>query len=341
MSEGKWFSDVDSSATLADAARRVLTARLEVVGKYLESVAKAENEDPEDIHQLRVSSRRATAGLDMFAACFPSKVQTKAKKELKRLRRAAGAARDWDVFLDSLKSRAIPSKSRTVLDLVSGYALGQRQAARTQLKSAALEYLKDFDKFAEHIVTAIHRHEHHVKLQTMSTLSPTALFPLVRTLDEAAGRDLSDSANLHQVRIAGKQLRYAMEILAGCFAPPFREKLYPAIETMQEILGRANDSRFAIARLEKLTDDLVKSRPTGWKRKQAALAEFSRYHHRRLTQERHKFERWYKNWKKSGGEPAFHSLLQDPKGEAIPSQPSVLKVAPNKEWLVPIPRPEA
>ncbi len=166
MSESKWFSDVNSDAPLAEAARRVLTTRLHAVGKYLQSVAKAESEDPEDIHQLRVSSRRTTAGLDIFADCFPSKVPSKAKKELKRLRRAAGAARDWDVFLNSLKNRAVPAAARAALDLLSGYAFGQRLAARTQLKSAAQEHSENFEKFAEHVIAVIHRHENHVKLHT-------------------------------------------------------------------------------------------------------------------------------------------------------------------------------
>jgi CHAD domain-containing protein len=309
MSEGKWFTDVAPETSLADAAQRVLTQRLELVGNYLKSVAHPENEDPEDIHQLRVSSRRATAGMDLFAACFPPKVHRKARKELKRLRRAAGAARDWDVFLDSLRSRAIPAKARLSLDLVSGYAFGKRQAARTQLKSAAQEYAEDFGQFAEHVVASIHRHGHHIHQQTLSSLPPTALFPLVRGLDEAAGRDLTDSDNLHQVRIAGKRLRYAMEILAPCFDATFREKLYPAIEGLQEILGRANDSRSAIARLEELRGQIEKTQPTGWKKKQAALTEFSLYHQRRMTQERRRFERWYKAWKKSGSEPAFIACL--------------------------------
>ncbi len=93
-----------------------------------------------------------------------------------------------------------------------------------------------------------------------------------------------------------------MEILAPCFAPPFREQLYPAVEAMQEILGRANDSRFAIARLEELVGQIEKSRPAGWKRKQTALAHFSSFQQRRLAQERRRFERWYKNWQKSAAQ---------------------------------------
>ena len=46
-------------------------------------------------------------------------------------------------------------------------------------------------------------------------------------------------------RIGAARLRYAMEVFADCFPPPFREVLYPMVEEMQEILGRANDSQVA------------------------------------------------------------------------------------------------
>ena len=147
MSEGKWFSDLGAGTPLAEAARSVLTTRLEIVGKYLDEVAKAENGDPENIHQLRVSSRRATAGLELLVDCFPSKIQTKAKKELKRLRRAAGGARDWDVFLHSLKMRSVPRPMRSALDLVIGYALAQHESAKAQLRVEAQEYSQDFSEF--------------------------------------------------------------------------------------------------------------------------------------------------------------------------------------------------
>ena len=147
-----------------------------------------------------------------------------------------------------------------------------------------------FAEFRNYIIQAIGRHENQVRLQTLSSLPVTALFPLVRALDEAAGRDLSDADNLHKVRIAGKRLRYAMEILAGCFLPSFREKLYPAIETMQEILGRANDSRFAISRLEELRDQFEHNRPTNWKRLHKALVNFIADRQNSMTLESRVFE---------------------------------------------------
>src|SRR5262249_32604120 len=53
--------------------------------------------------------------------------------------------------------------------------------------------------------------------------------------------DHTDAAALHQFRIRGKELRYAMELLAGAFPESLRTELYPAVEAIQDRLGEVND----------------------------------------------------------------------------------------------------
>src|SRR5690349_24128611 len=98
MAGGKWISDLTSDTPVADAARHALTVRLDVVREYLPLALHEADKDPEHVHQLRVGTRRARAALDIFALCLPQKAYKSAKKLLRGLRRAAGEARDWDVF---------------------------------------------------------------------------------------------------------------------------------------------------------------------------------------------------------------------------------------------------
>src|SRR3712207_1913020 len=104
MADGKWISELTATTPLDDAARRVLTVRLGVVGHYLPLAVREADHDTEHVHQLRVGTRRARAALDLFACCLPDKVYRRARKQLRRLRRAAGAARDWDVFREGLRA---------------------------------------------------------------------------------------------------------------------------------------------------------------------------------------------------------------------------------------------
>lgn len=49
--------------------------------------------------------------------------------------------------------------------------------------------------------------------------------------------DSTDVMALHIFRIRGKDLRYAMEVLAGASPDEFRTRLYPAVESMQKLSG--------------------------------------------------------------------------------------------------------
>src|SRR5262249_17462802 len=144
---------------------------------------------------------------------------------------------------------------------------------------------------------------------------------LLAELEEAAGGDLDDYAHLHQVRIAGKRLRYAMEVFAGCFTRPFRDVLYPAVEEMQEILGAANDSHVATGHLEALRDRLQAILPQEWKRLQPGIDGLLRYHRERLPRERERFRAWWQRWRRSGGEAAVLALLKPGKESARRASP--------------------
>ena len=54
MADGKWITGLTAATPVADAARRVLAVRLEVVRDYLPLALHAAARDPEYVHQLRV-----------------------------------------------------------------------------------------------------------------------------------------------------------------------------------------------------------------------------------------------------------------------------------------------
>ena len=72
------------------------------------------------------------------------------------------------------------------------------------------------------------------------------LAPFVNEFFSAAQADLTDIEALHQMRIAGKQVRYAMELLAGAFDRSFRGELYATFAEVQQKLGTINDHATAI-----------------------------------------------------------------------------------------------
>ena len=247
MSEGKWIAGMTADAPLTKAAHHALSVRLRTVAHALPLAVQESDRDPEYVHQLRVATRRADAALRLFASCLPRKIHKAARTRLRRLRRAAGAAHDWDVFLLALAERRLkqPEKDQAGLNFLFGYAYGHRTVAQAELETVGDEEHSTFDAFRETTAAAVRPSEDLPDDATLLDLARPLLTGLLRELEWTASGDLEDYAHLHQVRIAGKRLRYAMEVFADCFPASFREELYPRVEEMQEILGRANDSHVA------------------------------------------------------------------------------------------------
>jgi CHAD domain-containing protein len=297
MAQGKWIDGLQASTPVDDAARRVLTVRLETVRDYLPLAVQEADRDPENVHQLRVGTRRGGAALVIFASCLPLKVLRRAKRELRGIRRAAGAARDWDVFLLALTEWAAskPSKHRPGLDFLLGYATAQRRVAQERLEELAAEQPFAFDRFLAETVAAVGMPD-EATVRTLADLAHPTLSALSHELDDAASDNLHDYAHLHQVRIIGKRLRYAMEVFADCFSSSFKDQLYPAVEKMQEILGDANDSHVATERLSSLRAQVSTARPADWSRYRLGIETLMRFHERRLPEARLKFLQWWKKW---------------------------------------------
>ncbi|HTU20874.1 MAG TPA: CHAD domain-containing protein [Gemmataceae bacterium] len=311
MAEGKWIRDLKPQTPVEEAARHVLFVRLQVVQEYLPRAALEAEDDIEYVHQLRVGTRRADAGLRIFADALPKKTYRKARKRLKRLRRAAGAARDWDVFLLALLEREhkADAKHRDGLLFLIGYALGQRSAAHADLQAVYQEEGPSFETFLVDTIEAIRPPDAESSPALLVDLARPILFDRLKELELAALADLRDYAQLHQVRIAGKRLRYAMEVFADCFDPAFRDTVYPRIEQLQDILGRANDSHVAAERLIDLRERLQRTCSMAWPHLQPGFEQLLRSHQRRLPQERKHFLKWWNQWHPAGSEAVMTSLL--------------------------------
>jgi CHAD domain-containing protein len=310
VADAKWIPDLHGKTPLAEAARTVLTLRLHVVRERLPLAAAHADEDEEHVHQLRVGTRRAGAALRIFASVVPERLYRKTRKTLRRIRRAAGAARDWDVFLQALTARmarAAPAQSSGLHFLV-GYADGQRAAAQGELAEVARKKSKRVSALLEDLAAALD--ERSDDGQTLGELAVPVLTDLLHDLEEAAHGDLAAYEHLHQVRIFGKHLRYAMEVFESCFAAAFRAQFYPEIAAMQEILGRANDSHVAVSRLTELRTHLLRAQPEQWPAYRPGIESLLRFHQRRLPQQRRAFQKWWRAWQNSGAEKAFAALIR-------------------------------
>jgi CHAD domain-containing protein len=304
MAEGKWIEGLHPDMPWGVAAELVLGVRSKSVLQCLRPALYEAETDPEYVHQLRVATRRADAALRIFRCCLPHRIYQAVRGRLRKLRRAAGEARDQDVFLLALQAREaeVPAEELPGNDFLIAYSLGQRVAAQSRLLDVGQAEEGGLAGLLDEVVDSIRLPEQIDPSEPLIDLARPLLTQCLQRLHESALGDLTDYARLHRVRIAGKRLRYAMEVFADCFPPMFREKYYPQVEQIQEILGRANDSHVASVRLRALQERLQSGGFGVWQRVRPGIESLLRVHEERLPQERERFLVWWREWTRAEGE---------------------------------------
>lgn len=250
----KWMKGITAQDALCDVARRSVGARLDAVEYYLPLAAERAADDVEHVHQLRVWTRRSMAAIQLYAEVLPLKEARWMRKQLRKIRRAAGEARDMDVLIQNRASDAGAEAHVFLTDVRQ-----RRKTAQEPLRAIYRQLTKN---------DRLHRRKEKLLSQldppsASSAFGPWATARVQSILDRffaASPADMRDLDGLHRFRIRCKQLRYAMELLASAFPVEFRQQLYPAIELLQDRLGEIQDYAVARDRLGKWISNAVSKR---------------------------------------------------------------------------------
>jgi CHAD domain-containing protein len=211
---------------------------------------------PEEIHQLRVAARRLRVALRLFGRMLPSKDAARFGTDLRWFARSLGGARDLDVYTESFKTyvRALPSAQRGELSGYQLYLRRERAEARATAAAAlasrrAATLLADLERFAAAGPSA-----GALRRWGSICVRDAARRGIVRSIGRVrrAGNQLAPRARpaeLHELRIKTKRLRYELEFFANVY-PPLKE---PAAQckAAQDLLGTHQDIDAALARLRR------------------------------------------------------------------------------------------
>ncbi len=250
---GKWLTGVVPSAPARDAARVALETRWRIVAHYLPRAARQADRDREFVHQLRVGTRRLHAATETFGPLLPPRRAARFDEFLRRLRQAAGEARDLDVLLGRLDKLPAPPEKRTARRL-RRLLEAQRIDAQEPLAKIFRRWKRsDFGVTIESLLAklngAVGSGESSASYRAFAERSLRASLARFWLAEQNVHGELEQ---VHEFRVVSKQLRYAMELFAGAFEPSFRQTLYPQVVEIQEFLGRLNDHASAAARFDRL-----------------------------------------------------------------------------------------
>jgi len=207
--------------------------------------------DPEFVHQLRVTLRRLKTLLKVFKPVLPADFVSRWKTHLGELARVSGQARDLDVLREDILAPLRCSESATDIDALLEHSLRecahQQQLARQQL--AAMPHglhLLHFNK-------ALHRLPEPVKTGKLPAFAAKRLHKLHATARrQLTAVDQNPTPEMrHRLRISLKHLRYSCEFFASLFNEEAMNRFARNIAARQDELGFLQDLQTTLDCLER------------------------------------------------------------------------------------------
>ncbi len=237
---------------MAEAARRTLAVHF---GRMLDHEAGTRlGEDPEELHDMRVATRRMRAAQRLFARHLDRKVMRPFRQGLRRTGRTLGAVRDLDVFHEKTLRylSALPGDRRGEVQPLLEY-LGQTRAAAREELLAYLDsdqYCVFCGRFAEFLSTpgagaasAVGRNGQPIAHEVRHVV-PAELhrhYGEVLAFDAPLAVPDPPLRSYHLLRITAKGLRYTLEFFAEVLGNDAR-RLIQDVKALQDHLGNLQDA---------------------------------------------------------------------------------------------------
>lgn len=214
-------------------------------------------DDPEQVHQARVATRRLRSDLRTFRSLLVPEWDEALREELKWLGAELGAVRDTEVLLHLLQSkvRLLSDVDRPIGEHLLRRLVRQWEDQRVELLTALRS--RRYAELLDRLVAAADD----------PALLPSADAPAVEVLPRLARRpwrrlraavdalpDVPLDHQLHAIRIHAKRSRYAAEAVTPALGTPAR-RFARAVASLQEVLGDHQDAVIAADWLRAAAED--------------------------------------------------------------------------------------
>jgi CHAD domain-containing protein len=245
-------TEVTPTSTLGDLAYAVIRRNLAVL--LAREPGTRLGEDIEELHDMRVATRRLRAAIDFFGVVLPVRART-LRAELSWLAGVLGGVRDLDVQierLDEMERWVVADGSEgSPLDDLRRLLTAQRVAARRVLLDA-LDSAR-WERLAAGLTSMVRaspRGRPEAARQPAAAALPGLVTPKHKAVVKAARRAGSSgvATDYHRLRIRCKRLRYSLEFTAGVYGGR-TEQFTKKLARLQDSLGLMQDAEVATGRL--------------------------------------------------------------------------------------------
>jgi triphosphatase len=240
---------VRADDTLGEAGRKVLRMHLARMLHF--EAGTRSGEDSEDLHKMRVATRRMRAAWRVFDGAYQRKFQRRSVRELRSTARLLGEVRDIDVLLEGLAAYTakLTTPGREAVEPLRSTWRRQREEARRRLvdrldSRGYRTFVDDYLEFTESPGAG----ELTAPLGSPRLVRDTAGSRIFASYERVRAYETimtwADVPTLHALRIEGKQLRYALEFFSEVL-PVSARGLITTVTEMQDHLGLLHDADVA------------------------------------------------------------------------------------------------
>lgn len=240
---------VKADDSLGEAGRKVLRMHLARMLRF--EAGTISGEDIEDLHKMRVATRRMRAAWQVFDGAYRGKAQRRYVRELRAVARALGEVRDIDVRLEGLDAYVakLPEPGRAGMEPLRAAWRSEREVVRTRLiaqlgAKSYRAFVEDYLAFTESPGVG----EVAIALAVPSLVRDTAGSRILSAYERVHAYETlmswADVATLHDLRIQSKRLRYSLEFFSEVL-PVTARQLIGTVTAAQDHLGLLNDAHVA------------------------------------------------------------------------------------------------
>jgi triphosphatase len=204
-------------------------------------------EDPEELHDMRVATRRLRAALKLYSDVLPKRSE-RYERDLRWVAGALGEVRDLDVHLQRIHEEA--SRNGEVLEEVVSLVRERRVEARRRMLEAL-----DSNRYERLVATfsgTLRRGRSPTPTDPILEAAPELVRDRYKKVRKSANTLSEDSPpeHFHDLRKKGKRLRYALEPLQEIYGKPAK-KMVKLLKKVQDDLGDHQDLIVAAGLMEK------------------------------------------------------------------------------------------
>ncbi len=251
---------IADSSSMGDLAFAVVRRQLAIIRD--KEPGTRLGEEPEELHDMRVATRRLRAALSLFAEVFPVRAQV-FREELGWIGRMLGAVRDLDVQLEGLSeiaagtagwSAAARPDNHDPLSELSDLLTRERDTARSAMLGA-LDSVR-WERVCRGLTAMAQQGPARRSLATRLPAEigmPDLLVIRHEAVVKAAKRAKKSRVvtDFHRLRIRCKRLRYALEFSSEVYGGR-TAKFVRQLTALQDELGLMQDHEVASIRLADL-----------------------------------------------------------------------------------------